>query len=153
MRPARPVLQALVPVLQATPSPVSRAASAQMFMPEENATDPKEFGAPLKATLTSADMEKAGIAPVPVEFVVQFKKPIPMGCQYIYRITNTSDRTLSLKGHTVPDAKFNEKLKPGASIDLLTNTMTRCGETKEEKKERGCVNCASSITIEEIEVK
>lgn len=129
------------------------AASAQMFMPEENSSDPKEFGPPLSATLVTEEMEKAGIAPVPVTFAVQFKKPIPMGCQYIYRITNTSDRTLSLKGHTVPDTKFGEKLKPGASIDILTNTMIRCGATKEEKKERGCVNCAPSITIEEIDVK
>ena len=132
---------------------LATAASAQMFMPEMNATDPNAFGEALKATLVTEDMEKAGIAPVPVEFSVQLKKPIPMGCQYIYRVTNTSDRTLNLKGHTVPDAKFNEKIKPGASIDLLTNTMSRCGETKEEKKERGCINCAPSITIEEIEVK
>jgi hypothetical protein len=128
-------------------------ASAQSFNLEMNSTDPEEFGAALKAMLQTADMEKDGTAPVPVEFSVQLKKPIPMGCQYVYRITNTSDRTVSLKGFTVPDAKFSEKLKPGASIELSTNTMTRCGATKEEKKERGCIDCAPSINIEEVEVK
>lgn len=134
-------------------SALAPAAIAQSFNPPMNGTDPKEFGEPLKTTLVTADMEKQGIAPVPVEFSVQLKKPIPLGCQYITRITNTSDRTLVLKGYTVPDAKFNEKIKPGASIDLLTNTMTRCGATKEEKKERGCIDCAPSINIQEIDVK
>ena len=132
---------------------LATSASAQSYNLEMNSTDPKEFGAPLKTTLHTADMEKEGIAPLPVEFSVQLKKPIPMGCQYVYRITNTSDRTLSLKGFTVPDAKFNEKIKPGASVDLLTNTMTRCGATKEDKKERGCIDCAPSINLEEIEAK
>lgn len=132
---------------------LSAAASAQSFNLEMNKTDPKEFGEPRKTTLVSAAMEKDGIAPVSVEFAVQLKKPIPLGCQYIYRVTNTSDRTITLKGFTVPDAKFSEKIKPGASIDLLTNTMTRCGATKEEKKERGCIDCAPSINIQEIEVK
>lgn len=131
------------------------AALAQSFSPELNKLDPKQFGEPVRTTLVTADMEKAGIAPVPVEISVSFKKPIPMGCQYIYRITNTSsDRTLSLEGFTVPDQKFNEKLKPGASIDLLTNTMTRCGATKEEQKgEKGCADCQPSVTISEIEAK
>jgi hypothetical protein len=132
---------------------LATGAFAQSYNLEMNSTDPKEFGAALKTTLQTADMEKEGIAPLPVEFSVQLKKPIPMGCQYVYRITNTSDRTVSLKGFTVPDAKFNEKIKPGASIDLLTNTMTRCGATKEEKKETGCIDCAPSINIQEIEVK
>ena len=132
---------------------LASGALAQSFNPEMNATDPKQFGEPLKTTLVTADMEKAGIAPVPVEISVMLKKPIVMGCQYIHRITNTSDRTLSLKGYTVPDAKFNEKLKPGASIELLTNTMSRCGETKEEKKERGCINCQPSVNFTEIEAK
>lgn len=132
---------------------LASAASAQSFNLEMNKTDPKQFGEARKEMLVTADMEKEGIAPVPVEFSVQLKKPIPMGCQYIYRVTNTSDRTISLKGFTVPDAKFNEKLKPGASIDLLTNTMSRCGATKEEKKEHGCDDCAPSINIQEIEVK
>ncbi len=132
---------------------LATVASAQSYNLEMNSTDPKEFGAALKATLLTADMEKAGTAPLAVEFSVQLKKPIPMGCQYVYRITNTSDRTVSLKGFTVPDAKFSEKLKPGASIDLVTNTMTRCGATKEEKKDRGCIDCAPSINIEEVEVK
>lgn len=128
-------------------------ASAQSYNLEMNGTDPKQFGEPRKETLVTEEMEKEGIAPVSVEFAVQLKKPIPLGCQYIYRITNTSDRTIVLKGFTVPDAKFNEKLKPGASVDLLTNTMNRCGSTKEEKKERGCIDCAPSINIQEIEVK
>lgn len=132
---------------------LSSFATAQSFNLEMNKTDPSQFGEPRKELLNSDEMEKAGIAPVPVEFSVQLKKPIPLGCQYIYRITNTSDRTISLKGFTVPDAKFNEKIKPGASIDLLTNTMSRCGATKEEKKERGCIDCAPSINIQEIEVK
>lgn len=135
-------------------STLASAALAQSFNPEMNATDPKLFGEPLKTTLVTPDMEKAGIAPVPIEISVMLKKPIVMGCQYIHRITNTStDRTISLKGYTVPDAKFNEKLKPGASIELLTNTMSRCGETKEEKKERGCINCQPSINFTEIEAK
>lgn len=132
---------------------LSAAASAQSFNLEMNKTDPKQFGETRKEMLVTADMEKDGIAPVSVEFAVQLKKPIPMGCQFIYRVTNTSDRTITLKGFTVPDAKFNEKLKPGATIDLLTNTMTRCGATKEEKKEHGCDDCAPSINIQEIDVK
>ena len=132
---------------------LTSALSAQSFNLEMNKEDPKQLGEALKTTLHTEDMEKEGIAPVSVEFSVHLKKPIPMGCQYIYRITNTSDRTLSLKGFTVPDAKFNEKLKPGASIDLLTNTMSRCGATKEEQKEHGCDDCAPSINIQEVEVK
>jgi len=132
---------------------LATAASAQSFNPEMNKLDPKEFGEALKTTLVTPDMEKEGVAPVPVEFSVQLKKPIVMGCQYVHRITNTSDRTLVLKGYTVPDQKFSEKLKPGASIDLSTNTMSRCGATKEEKKEHGCDDCAPSINIQDIEVK
>ncbi len=134
---------------------MASAAAAQSFNPELNSLDPKQFGEPLKTTLSTPDMEKAGIAPVPVEISVLLKKPIPMGCQYIHRITNTStDRTLSLKGFTVPDAKFNEKLKPGASIELLTNTMSRCGATKEEQKgDKGCINCQPSVNFSEIEAK
>ncbi|MBL0127254.1 MAG: hypothetical protein IPP83_07285 [Flavobacteriales bacterium] len=132
---------------------LATAASARSFMPEMNRVDPKEFGEPLKTTLVSADMEKDEIAPVAVEFAVQLKKPIVMGCKYIFRITNTSDRTVVVKGYTVPDQKFSEKLKPGASIDLLTNTMMRCGATKEEKKEHGCDDRAPSINIQEVEVK
>lgn len=132
---------------------LSTYATAQSFNLEMNPADPEQFGATRSETLVTEEMEKNGIAPVTVDFSVQLKKPIPMGCQYIYRVTNTSDRTVMLKGFTVPDAKFNEKLKPGASIDLLTNTMTRCGATKEEKKERGCIDCAPSINIQEIEVK
>ena len=132
---------------------LATAASAQSFNLEMNKLDPKEFGEPLKTTLVTEDMEKDGVAPVSVEFTVQLKKPIVMGCQYIFRITNTSDRTVVVKGYTVPDQKFSEKLKPGASIDLLTNTMTRCGATKEEKKEHGCDDCAPSINIQDVEVK
>ena len=104
---------------------LATAASAQSFNPEMNKLDPKEFGEALKTTLVTPDMEKEGVAPVPVEFSVQLKKPIVMGCQYVHRITNTSDRTLVLKGYTVPDQKFSEKLKPGASIDLSTNPSVR----------------------------
>ena len=132
---------------------LSSFVTAQSFNLEMNDADPTQFGEPRKELLHTADMEKAGIPPVSVEFSVQLKKPIPLGCQYIYRVTNTSDRTISLKGHTVPDAKFNVKIKPGASTDMLTNTMSRCGATKEEKKERGCIDCAPSIHIEEIEAK
>ncbi|MBK8498551.1 MAG: hypothetical protein IPL52_06960 [Flavobacteriales bacterium] len=127
---------------------LSPAALAQSYNLTLNALDPKEFGEPLKAELITPDMEKAQIPAIPVEMSVLLKKPIPMGCQYIYRITNKStDRTVKLKMYTVPDAKFEEKIKPGESIELLTNTMMRCGATKEEKKERGCIDCQPSLNI------
>lgn len=133
---------------------LSPAAMAQSYNLTLNALDPKEYGEPLKAELITPDMEKAGIPAIPVEMSVLLKKPIPMGCQYIYRITNKStDRTVKLKMYTVPDAKFEEKIKPGESIELLTNTMMRCGATKEEKKERGCIDCQPSLNITEIEAK
>ncbi|MBP7449940.1 MAG: hypothetical protein KA817_07875 [Flavobacteriales bacterium] len=133
---------------------LSTTAAAQSFNPPMNATDPKEFGEVVKAELITPDMEAAKIAPIPVEISVSLKKPIPMGCQYVYRVTNRStDRAVKLKMYTVPDAKFEEKIKPGETVELLTNTMTRCGATKEEKKERGCIDCQFSLTITEIEVK
>ena len=133
---------------------LSSAASAQSFNPLLNTTDPKEYGEPLKTELITEEMEAANIPAIPVEITVLLKKPIPMGCQYIYRITNRStDRTVKLNMYTVPDAKFEEKIKPGESVELLTNTMMRCGATKEEKKERGCIDCQPSLNITEIEVK
>lgn len=130
------------------------SATAQEFYPKLNDLDPKQYGEPVKTTLVSGAMEKAGIAPVPVEIAVMLKKPIPMGCQYIYRVTNTStDRTIKLSMYAVPDQKYEEKLKPGATVELLANTMDRCGATKEEKKERGCINCQPGLTVTEIEAK
>lgn len=130
------------------------AAIAQSFNPPLNALDPKEFGEAVKTELITADMEKAQIAPIPVEISVLLKKPIPLGCQYVYRVTNKSTtHTLKLKMYAVPDQKYDEKVKPGESIDLLANTMTRCGATKEEKKERGCIDCQPSLNITEIEAK
>ena len=49
--------------------------------------------------------------------------------------------------------QYEEKIKPGASIDLLANTMERCGATKEEKKERGCIDCQPSLNITNVKVK
>lgn len=133
---------------------LSPAAVAQSFNPPLNALDPKEFGEAVKTELITADMEKAQIAPIPVEISVLLKKPIVMGCQYVYRVTNKSTtHTLKLKMYAVPDQKYDEKVKPGESIDLLANTMTRCGATKEEKKERGCIDCQPSLNITEIEAK
>lgn len=133
---------------------LSTVAMAQSFNPTLNALDPKEYGEPLKTELITPDMEKAGIPAIPVEISVLLKKPIPMGCQYLYRVTNKStDHTVKLNMFTVPDAKFEEKIKPGESIELLTNTMMRCGATKEEKKERGCIDCQPSLNITEIEAK
>jgi hypothetical protein len=130
------------------------AAFAQSFNPPLNAADPKEFGEPVKTELITEDMEKAKIPAVPVEISVSLKKPIAMGCQYIYRVTNRStEHAVKLKMYTVPDQKYEEKIKPGATVELLTNTMTRCGTTKEEKKERGCIDCQPSVNITEIEVK
>lgn len=133
---------------------LSSAALAQSFYPKLNATDPGQFGEALLTELITDDMKAANIAPIPVEITVLLKKPIPMGCQYIFRITNMStDRAVKLSMHTVPDAKFEEKIKPGGSVELLTNTMSRCGATKEEKKERGCIDCQPGLYITEIDVK
>lgn len=133
---------------------IGAAASAQSFAPTLNATDPKLFGEPVKAELITADMEAAKIPAVPIEIAVMLKKPIVMGCQYIYTVTNRStDRTLKLKMYAVPDQPYDEKIKPGETIELLANTMTRCGATKEEKKERGCIDCQPSLNITEIEAK
>ncbi len=130
------------------------AAMAQSFNLPLNATDPKEFGEVVKADLLTADMEKANIPAIPVELSVLLKKPIPMGCQYIYRVTNKStEHTVKLSMYAVPDQKYEEKIKPGESVELLANTMSRCGATKEEKKERGCIDCQPSLNITEIEAK
>ncbi len=128
---------------------------AQDYSPELNALDPKSFGDPVKAELTSAKMEKEGIAPVPVEISVMLKKPIVLGCQYIYRVTNRStDKTVKLKMYAVSDQVYEEKIKPGQSVDLLANTMSRCGATKEEKKGvNGCIGCQPSLSITEVSVK
>jgi len=108
----------------------------------------------VKADLISANMEKANIPAIPVEFSVSLKKPIPMGCQYIYRVTNKStEHTVKLSMYAVSDQKYEEKIKPGESVELLANTMSRCGATKEEKKERGCIDCQPSLNITEIEAK
>ncbi|MCC6839709.1 MAG: hypothetical protein IT230_06080 [Flavobacteriales bacterium] len=130
------------------------AATAQSFQPEMNPIDPKAFGEPLKAELITQNMEDAKIPPIPVEISVMLKKPIVMGCQYIYRVTNRStEHAVRLRMYAVYDQQYEEKIKPGESIDLLANTMDRCGQTKEEKKEKGCINCAPSLNILEIIVK
>jgi hypothetical protein len=146
-------MKRIVPILLL--SALSPAAVAQSYNLALNTTDPKQYGEPVKADLITQDMEKAGIAPIPVEMSVLLKKPIPMGCQYIYRVTNKSTtHAVKLNMFTVPDQKFEEKIKPGESIELLTNTMTRCGATKEEQKgEKGCIDCQPSLNITEISVK
>ncbi len=84
---------------------------------------------------------------------VMMKKPIPMGCQYIYRITNKS----AAKTAKVTTEKYagefqlkNEKIKPGEAIDFLVNTMSRCdGKSGYEK----CIDCQPTLTITRIEIK
>ncbi len=131
------------------------AAMAQDFAPNLNATDPKVYGEPVMKEIITNKMEKEGIPAVPIEVSVLLKKPIVMGCQYYYKVTNKStDRTVKLKMYAVPDQVYEEKLKPGASVELLANTMSRCGSTKEEKKgEKGCINCQPSMSITEVTVK
>jgi hypothetical protein len=134
---------------------LSTATLAQSFNPKLNTVDLKSFGEPVQAELITQDMEDAKIPAVPVEISVMLKKPIVMGCQYIYRITNKSaDKTLKLKMYAVIDQRYEERIKPGESIDLLANTMSRCGETKEERKgDKGCIGCQPSLTLTEITVK
>lgn len=134
---------------------LSPAAMSQSFMPELNAIDPKQFGDPVKAELITQEMEDAKVPAIPVEISVMLKKPIVMGCQYIYRVTNRSaEHAVVLKMYAVPDQKYEEKIKPGESIDLLANTMSRCGATKEEQKgDRGCIGCQPSLNITEITAK
>lgn len=132
---------------------IATASTAQSFAPQLNADDPKRYGEAIKTQVITPRMEKDGIPPVPLEISVMLKKPIVMGCQYYYRVTNTSDRTLKLKMYAVYDQQYEEKLKPGATVELLANTMERCGDTKEEKKERGCIDCQPNLTITEIEAK
>jgi hypothetical protein len=134
---------------------LSTAGMAQMFSPELNALDPKQWGEPVKAELITQEMEDAKIPAVPVEISVMLKKPIVMGCQYIYRVTNKStDHTLKLKMYALIDQQYESKIKPGESVELLANTMSRCGDTKEEKKGvKGCLNCQPSLNITEITVK
>lgn len=134
---------------------LSTTGMAQMFSPELNALDPKQWGEPVKAELITQEMEDKKIPAVPVEISVMLKKPIVMGCQYIYRVTNKStDRAVKLKMYAVYDQQYEEKIKPGESVDLLANTMNRCGETKEERKgDKGCLKCQPSLNITEITVK
>lgn len=134
---------------------LSTAAMAQSFTPELNALDPKEYGEPVKANLITQQMEDDKIPVIPVEISVLLKKPIVMGCQYIYRVVNKStEHTLKLSLYAVYDQQYETKIKPGGFVELLANTMNRCGETKEERKgEKGCLNCQPSLNITEITVK
>jgi hypothetical protein len=80
------------------------------------------------------------------------KKPIPLGCQYIYRITNVStDKTVRVS--TIKYANQfqmkKEKIKPGDSIDFLVNTMSRCeGKGGYEK----CIDCQPDLVITDFDV-
>lgn len=119
-----------------------------IFMPKTNHEQEKAYGPPEQKTVTNT---KTGDSAV-LQVEVMLKKPIVMGCQYIYRITNLSkDKTVKITSEKYA-GQFQmkkEKLKPGEAIEFLVNTMSRCdGKTAYEK----CIDCQDSLTLTNVDI-
>lgn len=126
------------------------ASFAQVsFSAKTNHDKEKAFGAPVEKVIIDG---KSGDS-VTIKVEVMLKKPIVMGCQYIYRITNTStDKTakVTTEKYAGEFQVKGEKIKPGESVDFLVNTMSRCkGESGYEK----CIDCQPDLTITKVEIK
>jgi hypothetical protein len=119
------------------------------FSVKTNHEQEKAFGPAVEKTIIDS---KSGDSVV-IRVEVMLKKPIPLGCQYIYRITNVStDKTVRVS--TIKYANQfqmkKEKIKPGDSIDFLVNTMSRCeGKGGYEK----CIDCQPDLVITDFEIK
>lgn len=119
------------------------------FDAKTNHEQEKTFGVAVEKTVFDS---KTGDS-VQLTVEVMLKKPIPMGCQYIYRITNKStNKTAKVTTYRYAD-EFQlkgEKIKPGEAIDFLVNTMSRCeGKSGYEK----CIDCQPILTVTKIEIK
>jgi len=126
---------------------IANFTQAQVFSPKMNSLNPNEFGESEELDI----QEEKGSQPVKIKVEVKLVKPIVMGCQYIHRVTNLStDQTVEMEMYAVPDQKFSEKIKPGKSIELLSNTMSKCNG---KKKVEGCINCEPSLYITSFKVK
>lgn len=130
---------------------IANIIQAQLVMPSMNSLNPKEFGESKELDIQTENMKEKGVQSVKIKVEVRLVKSIVMGCQYIHRVTNLSaDQTIDMEMYTVPDHKFSEKIKPGKSVELLTNTMSKCGG---KKKEEGCINCEPSLNVTSFKVK
>ncbi len=119
------------------------------FDAKTNHEQEKAYGLPVVKTVTDSKTENS----VDISVEVMLKKPILMGCQYIYRITNKStDKTAKVTTDKYAD-QFQlkgEKIKPGEAIDFLVNTMSRCeGKSGYEK----CIDCQPMLTITKVDFK
>lgn len=123
---------------------MSAVVFGDSITPKVNKSNPKEYGEPVEQVY-DIDGEK-----IVLKVEVKLQKPIVMGCQYIYRITNTSGKTVKVHMYALTDQKADEKIKAGDSIEFLTNTMTRCeGEDKIGK----CTNCHPDLHVSITSVK
>lgn len=125
-------------------------AMAQVsFDAKTNHEKEKTFGPPVEKMVIDS---KSGDS-VLLSVEVMLKKPIILGCQYIYRITNKSkDKKVKVTSEKYADQfqMKGEKIKPGESVDFLVNTMSRCeGSSGYEK----CIDCQPPLTITKIEIK
>lgn len=119
------------------------------FDARTNHDQEKAYGPAVEKTIIDS---KSGDS-VNISVEVMLKKPIVMGCQYVYRITNKStDKTVKVTTDKYAD-QFQlkgEKIKPGEAIDFLVNTMSRCpGKSGYEK----CIDCQPMLTITKVEIK
>lgn len=130
---------------------ISILLNAQSINAPMNPLNPNEFGEAKEIEMLTKEMKDKGIQAIKIKVEVKLVKPIVMGCQYIHRVTNLStDKTVGIEMYAVPDQKVSEKIKPGKSIELLSNTMSKCGG---KKKIEGCINCEPSLNITSFEVK
>ena len=123
---------------------------AQVSFPAKtNHDQEKAFGPAIEKTVIDP---KSGDSVV-IRVEVMLKKPIPLGCQYIYRITNLStSKTAKITSYKYANQfqMKKEKLKAGEAVDFLVNTMSRCeGKGGYEK----CIDCQPDFVITEIEIK
>lgn len=125
--------------------------SAQSVSAVMNNENPNEFGAPKEIEIQTDVMKEKGVQPIKISVEVKLVKPIVMGCQFIHRVTNLSnENTVEIEMYAVSDQKTSEKIKPGKSVELLTNTMSKCNG---KKKIEGCINCEPSLNITSFKVK
>lgn len=119
------------------------------FDARTNHDQEKAYGSPVEKTVIDSNTGDS----VQLTVEVMLKKPIPMGCQYVYRITNKSaGKTVKITTDKYA-GQFQlkgEKIKPGEAVDFMVNTMSRCeGKSGYEK----CIDCQPMLTITKAEIK
>jgi hypothetical protein len=125
----------------------SRAQTVSLE-PHLNPDNPRDWGPAAEHTLATPAV-KAGI-PVTVE--VRFMKRMALVCQYEYRVTNNSNRTVGLKMFAVSEQKYNQRITAGQSVVFSAASGKRCGG-KEVKGEEACLACEPPFTITEVYFK